>query len=134
VVTEIGSQTGWLSEEVRAEHSHPIRDLLQQCLHSELDVLLPRMSPAGAAELIFIVAVTDGIGGGAVTKRIRERLSSCEHIQQAGLTVAVSYRLLQATRQIASESMGDFREKVAAKIQEVMDEEISWRMAKNGQK
>ena len=132
VVTEIGSKTGWLSDEVRAEQSHGVRDLLQRCLHSDLDVLLPKMGFAGAAELFFIVAITDRIGGEAITKRIQEQLDSCEHIQQAGLTLSTSYRSLEAIKRNASESMEDFLEKVATKIQELMDEEISSRMVGNG--
>jgi signal transduction histidine kinase len=131
VVTEIGSQTGWLSDEVRAEESHGIRDLLQGCLHSELDVLLPTMCFAGPVELFFIVAVTDGIGGTAITKRIREQSDSSEHMHQAGLTLSTSYRLLGAIKRTASESVEDCREKAATKIQELMNEEISSRMVGN---
>jgi signal transduction histidine kinase len=132
VVTEIGSQTGWLSDEVRAEQSHGVRDLLQRCLHSDLDVLLPKMGSAGAVELFFIVAITDGIGGEAITKRIREQLDLCEHIQQAGLTLSTSYRSLEAIERNASESMEDFLEKAATKIQELMNQEISSRMVAHG--
>jgi signal transduction histidine kinase len=132
VVTEIGSQTGWLSDEVRAEQSHGVRDLLQQCLHSDLDVLLPKMGLAGAVELFFIVAITDEIGGEAITKRIREQLDGCEHIQQAGLTLSTSYRSLAAIKRNASESMEGFLEKVATKIQELMNEEMSSRMVEDG--
>ena len=95
VVTEIGSQTGWLSNEVRAEQSRGVRDLLQRCLHSDLDILLPKMGSAGAAELFFIVAITDEIGGEAISKRIREQLDSSEHLRQAGLTLSTSYRSLE---------------------------------------
>jgi signal transduction histidine kinase len=133
VVTEMGSQTGWLSDEVRTERSHGIRDLLQQCLHSDLDVLLPRMGFAGAAELFFIVAVTDEIGGEAITKRIREQFDGREDFQQARLTLSTSYRLVEAVKRSAGELMDDFLEKVATKIQELMDEEISSRMVINGQ-
>ena len=132
VVAEIGSQTGWLSDKVRAEHSHWVRSLLQRCLHSDLDVLLPKMGFAGAAELFFIVAITDGIGGEAITKRIREQLDGCEPIQRAGLTLATSYRSLEAMKRNANESMEGFLEKVANKIQELMNEEISSRMVENG--
>jgi hypothetical protein len=76
----MGSETGWLSDEVRAKQSHTVRDLLQRCLYSDLDVLLPKVGFAGAVELFFIVAITDGIGGEAISKRIRKQLD--EHIQQ----------------------------------------------------
>jgi len=132
VVTEISSQMGWLSEEVRAEISPPVRDLLQRCLYSDLDILLPKTSFAGAAELFFIVAITDGLGGEAITKRIRKQLDSCEHIKQSGLIVSGSYQSLEPIERNASESMEDFLENVATKIQERINEEISSRMVKHG--
>jgi signal transduction histidine kinase len=132
VVAEMASQTGWLSDEVRAEQSHSVRALLQRCLHSDLDVLLPKMGSAGGAELFFIVAVTDEIGGEAITKRIREQFDGYEEIHRAGLTLSTSYRLLDAIKRNGSESMEDFLQKVATKIQELMGEEISSRMVMNG--
>jgi signal transduction histidine kinase len=130
VVTEIGSQTGWLSDEVRSEQSHGFRACLQRCLHSDLDVLLPKMGFAGAVELFFIVAITGRIGGEAISKRIREQCR--EHIQQARMTLSTSYRLLEPIKRNPSESMEDFLEKVATKIQQLMNEEISSRMVENG--
>jgi signal transduction histidine kinase len=129
VVTQIGSTTGWLSDEVRAEHSHGVRDLLQRCLHSDRDVLLPKMGSAGAAELFFIVAVT---GGEAISRRIREQLDHYESMDQAGLTFSTSYRSLEGIKRNASESMEDFLEQAAAKIQGLINEEISSRMVENG--
>jgi signal transduction histidine kinase len=132
VVTEIGSQTGWLSDEARSEQSHGVRDLVQRCLHSDLDVLLPKMGLAGAGELFFVVAITDEIGGEAITRRIQERMEDYEHIQRAGLTTSTSYRSVEVIKRNASESMKDFVEKAATQIQELMNEEISSRMVKNG--
>jgi signal transduction histidine kinase len=132
VVTEIGSQTGWLSEDVRAEQSQGVRAILQRCVHSELDILLPKMGSAGATELYFILAITDEIGGEAIAKRIQERMEDYEHIQKAGLTISTSYRSIQAIKRNASETMKDFVKKVGTQIQELIDEEISSRMVKNG--
>jgi signal transduction histidine kinase len=132
VVTEIGSKTGWLSAEVRAEQSQGVRETLQRCLHSDLDILLPKMGLVGATELFFILAITDEIGGEAIAKRIQERMGDYEHLQQAGLTTSTSYRSIEAIKRNARESMKDFVEKVAAQIQELMDEETSSRMVKNG--
>jgi signal transduction histidine kinase len=132
VITEIASRTGWFSHEIRAEQSYRIRDVLQKCLHSDLDVLLPKMGFTGAAELFFIVAITDEIGGEALTKRIREQLARREHIQQAGLTFAISYRLLVDTARNENEPIQDFLGKIAANIQELMNEEILLRTVSNG--
>jgi hypothetical protein len=132
MVTEIGSQTGWLSEDVRAEQSQGVRDILQRCLHSDLDILLPKMGPAGATELFFILAITDEIGGEAIAMRIQERMDDYERLQKAGLTSSTSFRSVGAIKRSASESITDFVEKVAMQIQKLMDEEISSRMVKNG--
>ena len=85
-MTEIGLQTGWLSEEVRAEQSQTVRDVLRRCMHADLDILLPKMGPAGATELFFLLAITDEIGGNAIAKRIRDRMDEYEQTQKAGLT------------------------------------------------
>jgi len=132
VVTEIGSQTGWLSNEVRAEQCRGIRDLLRGCLHSDLDILLPKIDFAGPAELFFIAAITDGLGGEAISKRIRKQLDSSERLQQAGLTQSTSYRLLDPIQRNSTESMEDYLEKVAANIQEQMNKEILSRQVSNG--
>jgi hypothetical protein len=133
VVTEISSRTGWVSPEVRAEHSQEVRTLLQRCLHSDVDVLLPKMGPAGAAELFFIVAFTDEIGGEAIKKRIREQLECGDYFQQADLNLSTSYRSFEPVKRNASESMENSLEMVATQIQELMDEEISTRKVINGQ-
>jgi hypothetical protein len=132
VVIDIGSQTGWLSDEVRAEQSLRVRELLKQSSHSDLDVLLPKMGSTGAVELFFIVAITDGIGGDAISKRIREQFDGSEHFKQAGLTLSTSYRSLGTIKRNPIESIEALLERVAANIQTLMDQEISSRMVKNG--
>jgi hypothetical protein len=91
------------------------------------------MGQAGATELFFVLAVTDEIGGEAITKRIQERMGNYERTQQAGLTTSTSYRSVEAIKRNASESMKDFVDKVANQIQELMDEEISSRTVNSGQ-
>ena len=133
VVTEIGSQTGWLSDEVRAEHSQGVRDLLQRSLYSRLDVLLPKMGPAGATELFFIVAATNEVGGEAITRRIREQWDGVGCTQHAGLTLSTSHQSLGIVKQNAGESAEDCLTKVATTIQDLINCEISLRMVDNEQ-
>jgi len=132
VVTELGSRTGWLSDDVRAEYCHRVRDLLRRCLYSDLDVLLPKMGSAGAAELFFIVLVTDAVGSVAIVERIREKFSGPEGALQAGLTLSASHRSLEGIERNASESVDIFLEKASTRIQAMMNEEISSRMVGNG--
>jgi signal transduction histidine kinase len=131
VVIELGSQTGWLSSEVRADQCRGIRDLVRGCLYSDLDVLLPKVDSAGPVELLFIVASTDGIGGEAICKRIRKQLESSEHLRQAGLTHSTYYQLLEEIKRNPSDSKEDFLDRVAASAQELMNKEISARQVRN---
>jgi len=130
VVTELGSQSGWLSNDVRAEQSHGVREVLQRCLHSHLDVLLPKMGVSEAAELFFIVAITDSVGGDAIRKRIQEQLQ--EHVGRAGLTLSTSYRSVPHTMRDSNDSTEGYLESVAAGIQELINVEISSRMVISG--
>jgi signal transduction histidine kinase len=126
VTTELGSRTGWLSGEVRAEYCNRVRDLLKRCLHSDLDVLLPRMDSAGAAELFFMVVVTNAMGVKAILKRIREQFNG--GTLQAGLTLSTSSRSVGTIEKNASESAQIYLEKASAEIQAMMNMEISSRM------
>jgi signal transduction histidine kinase len=130
VLTELGSRSGWLSDKVRAEYSYWMRDVLQGCLNSNLDVLLPKMGSSEASELFFVAAVTGEIGGEAITKRIREKLHRSEEILQADLTFSTCYWTLAPVHRNVDESMESFVEKVAATIQESIDERSSSRMVK----
>ena len=133
VITELGSRTGWLSDDVRTQYCDRVRDLLRRCLYSDLDVLLPKMGSAGAAELFFIVAVTDAVGSEAILKRIREQCNASTGALQVGLTLATSYRSLQAMERNAIESVDSFLEKASTGIQAMINEEISSRMVANAQ-
>jgi signal transduction histidine kinase len=133
VTTELGSRTGWLSGEVRAEYCNRVRDLLKRCLHSDRDVLLPKMDSAGAAELFFMVVITDAIGSAAILKRIREQFNGREGALQAGLTLSTSCRSFEAIERNAGESADIYLEKASAEIQVMMNKEISSRIAGNGQ-
>jgi len=132
VVADVRAKTGWASDEARTEHSSRIRSLLQDCLYSNRDVLLPKMSASGIAELFFIVAVTDKIGGEAITKRIREKWEGGELFQQEGLTLSASYKSLESIKRGDTESMDAFLEKVATEMQALLSSEISLRMVSNG--
>jgi signal transduction histidine kinase len=130
VVVEVGSRKGGPSTEKLAEQCRKIGELLQGCLRSNLDVLLPKMDSPGPTELFFIVAITDKVGGEAISKRIRILLHG--YVQQTGLSLSTSYRSLASIKRNPTESMGDFREKVIENIREFMNEEISLRTVKHG--
>jgi hypothetical protein len=130
VLTELGSRMGWLSDKIRADCTNWMSDVLQRCLNSKLDVLLPKIDLPAAMELFVVAAVTDEIGGEAITKRIREKLTRSDEILQTDLTFSTCYWTLPPFQRNPDESMESFVEKVAAKIQESIDERSSSRMVK----
>jgi signal transduction histidine kinase len=127
IVAQIDSPAGWFSDELRAEQVQGIRDLLSRCLHSDLDVLLPKIGSAGPTELFFIVALTDQIGGEAIVQRIRRRVDRSEYVTQAGLTVSIASQLLDAIQAGAPESTDDSVAKMSARIQGLIDFELTSR-------
>jgi signal transduction histidine kinase len=131
LVAEIRSRNGWLSDEVRAEQSQTVRDLLLRCLHSDLDILLPKIGSAGAAEIFFIVAVTGQLGGEAIVRRIARRMGRSEYIQQGGLTVSTSSRLLDSAQPDAADSLDDCAARTSRQIQALIDSELTSRKMAN---
>jgi hypothetical protein len=81
--------------------------------------------PWAGTEFFFIVAATGEVGGEAITGRVRERLARCEQLAQRGLTYSVSYRLLGPADRPANEPLGNYIGRVAVKLQEMVEEEIS---------
>jgi signal transduction histidine kinase len=132
VVTELGSQTGWLSDEARDEHSHGVRELLQRCLHADQDVLLPKMGSSGHAELFFIVAGTDLTGGESLAKRIERQFDNRDPALKIGLVLSTSIHSVEMVRQGDNPSVGTSFEAVSESVHSMVDEELSSRMVANG--
>jgi hypothetical protein len=131
LVAQIGASAGWLSDAARAEHSQWARELLQRCLHSDEDVLLPKMGSSGAAELFFVVAATDPVGRASLTTRIQLQFDERELVQKAGLTLSISFHSIPVPRKGRAESNGVAFEAVAAIVQALVNEELSSRMVAN---
>jgi hypothetical protein len=132
VVTEMGSQTGWLSEEARAEHSHGVRDLLQRCLHADQDVLLPKMGTSGSTELFFIVAATGLAGGESLARRIQRHFDNRDPALKAGLVLSTTFHSLRAAQDAVDAAPGSPFEKAAEAIHSMVNEELSSRKVANG--
>src|SRR5260370_15858045 len=94
------------------------RALLQRCLLPDLDVVLPKMDLGDAQELFFAVAFTNKHGAEVMSRRVREQFRRCEQLQQAGLTITVSYGFLSPISRSVNEPIGEFAEHVAAGVQE----------------
>jgi hypothetical protein len=73
------------------------------------------MGSVGAIELFFIAAITVGIGGDAMSRRIREQFNGSEQFKQAGLTLSTSYRSLGTIKRNPIESIETLLERVAAR-------------------
>jgi signal transduction histidine kinase len=131
LVAQMVAPAGWLSDGARAEHSQGARELLQRCLHSDEDVLLPKMGSSGTAELFFVVAATDPVGCASLTTRIRMQFDERELVQKAGLALSTSSHSIPASQKDRAISRGAAFESMAAKIQSLINEELSSRMVAN---
>ena len=123
----VGSQDGWLSKEKRDEWCRESRNLIQECLLPNLDVLLPKMDSGGAREVFLVVIFANDEGAAVVAKRIREQFERFERFKQAGLTFSVSYQFLCPTPAAVGASLEDHVGKMATRVGEAIQCEIQTR-------
>jgi hypothetical protein len=95
VVVETRLPGAWPSKESQEGWAHEARGLLQRCLMLDRDVLLPNMSPESQGERIFVAAFADDTGASVLVSRIRAQFERFLHLKHTGLTVSVSYSMLQ---------------------------------------
>jgi nitrogen-specific signal transduction histidine kinase len=127
VVTELRSETGWRPDDLRAEHSQEVRALLQGCLQSDEEVLLPKMSSDGTGERFFIVAGHDGAA--ALASRIRDQLAMRDYMRQASLTLSTRCQLLEPISGVAENNPESMLERAVLGIQQLVDGKTSRRMS-----
>jgi signal transduction histidine kinase len=132
LIAQVVSPAGWVSDAARAEHSQWARELLRRCMHSEQDVLLPKMGSAGAAELFFVAVATDPKGCESLTRRIRQQFDERELTQKAGLVLSTSCHSVETAQQNRDNPRGASFEWVTAMFQTLVNEELSSRIAANG--
>jgi signal transduction histidine kinase len=127
IVTELGSETGWLSAEARVEHSCGIRKLLRSSLHSQHDVLLPKMGETGAAELFFVVAATNRAGGQTLARRIQRNFDESANTLKAGLVLKTSFETFKVSERQGALSAGTKSDELAATVHSMVSAELSSR-------
>jgi hypothetical protein len=87
------------------------------------------MGVAWAVELFFVVAITDAIGGEAISKRIEEQLG--EHVQQSRLNALDFPPVRCACQAKLGRTIEKPLEQLAAGIQQLINVEISSRRVVN---
>jgi PAS domain S-box-containing protein len=95
VIVEASLRDAWPSKQYGEEWSREARSVLQRCLLPDLDVLLPRMSSGAWGERFFVAAFADDKGSSVLTNRIREQFDRLPQLKHVGLTLTVSYTMLQ---------------------------------------
>lgn len=68
-----------------------VRHLLARCLRADLDLLLPRIGHTSWGEIFFMVARCDQRRAELLAQRIREELTSCRDLREAGFASTFSF-------------------------------------------
>ena len=124
VVVETCLPGAWPSKESREEWLHEARRLLQRCLMPDLDVLLPNMSADTQGERFFVAAFADETGVAVLANRIRGQFERLLHLKQTGLTLSVSYSMLQPAPQAVDASMDAMATTMAATLEAAINSHI----------
>jgi PAS domain S-box-containing protein len=94
VMVETGLVDAGPSNASREAWSHEARKLVQLCLLPDLDVLLPATGDGVEGERFFVAAFADRNGASALANKIRTQFERLQRLKQTGLTLSVSYRML----------------------------------------
>jgi Histidine kinase-, DNA gyrase B-, and HSP90-like ATPase/His Kinase A (phospho-acceptor) domain len=86
ITVDVAAIEGVVHEEILPE----IRRVLQRCIRTGLDVLLPPMNDAELVETFFILACTDAKGSSAIASRIRLGLQNFDSESRLKPVIAVS--------------------------------------------
>ena len=81
--------------QIEETHFQQVYHLLQRCILSVRDVLLPRMVHLGKDEVFFIVAFADPSGAKAIVRRIEEQLEALKAIQNIALEAEGSFTMVE---------------------------------------
>jgi signal transduction histidine kinase len=127
MTVEMSSRDGWLSKESREEWSRETRTVIHNCLLPDLDLLLPKMSSGGPSEVFFVTVFAREQGADVLAKRIREQFGRIERLQQAGLSLAVSWKFLSPLCHRVPGPPECSPEQLAARIEELIVSEINAR-------
>ncbi|MBI1892577.1 MAG: HAMP domain-containing histidine kinase [Candidatus Rokubacteria bacterium] len=107
-----GSPSKKIGEAVHAQ----ARDVVQRCIHPDLDVLLPRTASTREDEISLVVGCTDWRGAEAVVRRIRDQLGRCQEFQGADVNLTVSATMIETPSQRENTALERLVEEIAAEI------------------
>jgi PAS domain S-box-containing protein len=124
LVVKFGLLKARHSKESQEQWYYEARGLLERCLSPDLDVLLPKMNHEAVGERFFIAAFADERGAAALATRIRDQFKGYHHLNQRGLTLSVSYSMLQPLRQEAGASVALIVEGMATYLEDSLKSKI----------
>lgn len=94
LTVEVSPATPWRNERERERAVHKVHQILERCMLADLDVLYPVQNQA-ESDVFTIVARTDQRGGGVMVSRVRNQLSRCSELSEAGIVCAVDCEFLE---------------------------------------
>jgi len=116
VMVETCFPDSWPSADSQEAWSYEARSVLQRCLLPDLDVLLPTSSDAGG-ERFFVAAFADERGASVLANRIRQQFELLPRLKQTGLTLSVSYNMLDPFLPHAGASTDDIVTSMAMNLE-----------------
>ena len=124
LMVETCLRDAWPSKQRQEAWSSEARSLLQRCLLPDLDVLLPKANFGAEGERFFIAAFADEKGASALANRIRQQFERVPHLKERGLTLSVSYRMLQPVPPEVGASLEHIVGSMATRLEESITSHI----------
>ena len=96
IAAEVAPSSKSLSEKLDKQIPSKIHEVLQKCILTLTDILLPAMpyTEDGAGKVFFILAHTDDKGAETVVQRIKEQLALLNDTQDLQLDIKTSFTMI----------------------------------------
>jgi signal transduction histidine kinase len=118
LTVEINSKKS--SPTVPSETLSAVRTVLERCLRTDTDLLLPTLDATQEAKFFLVITYTQKRGAEVIARRILSQLGRSEQVKPEDFTVTVSHSVLDPIPRGAHESIESFAGKVAAGIRSVI--------------
>jgi PAS domain S-box-containing protein len=101
-----------------------VREMVQNCIRPDSEVLLPRTGSSKSGEKLFIVACADKREADVIVRRVREQLAFCEMLKNTGITTSVSFSTIDISQVDGHKKLNHITEMITNRMAELMEENI----------
>jgi signal transduction histidine kinase len=120
VTIKVHPKTPWPTERDRDRALYRVQQVLDRCVLPDLDAVLPAQNKSGS-DFFVVAARTDGRGSEVLLARIREQLSHCMHLKEAGVNCTAGCEVMDLYQATAGLPADQHEQRVVTQLLERLE-------------